>query len=198
MRVLLVLAVLAAPAFADDDNAPSTTFHRHQLGISARFGVGVRGIATYNSEYCGKSDPGSANGNASVCTGRTPFAFDVEASYGVATHIELLAELRIGIERDFGTSATTDGPRALQLSPGARFFFSEAKRTKLFVQPEVVFDFANYTGHGKDVGFRALEGLWIDFHRAYGFYFYIGETAEFSRWIEADFTAGIGFQGRYP
>ena len=43
-----------------------------------------------------------------------------------------------------------------------------------------------------------LEGLWIDLHRTYGFYIYAGETATFSRWLEAQLEGGIGFQARYP
>ena len=85
------------------------------------------------------------------------------------------------------------------LAPGARFFFSEAKHTKLFVQPAVVFDFAGYDQRsGNDFGIRGIEGFWIDLHRSYGFYFWIAETLEFSRWLSATFEGGIGFQGRYP
>src|SRR5206468_11839513 len=150
--------------------------HRHQLGISARFDLGVRGIATYNNMiYCGTTDTSAAYGYASVCTGRRPLSFDLEVAYGVATTIELLTGLRIGIERDFGSSPSAEGPRALELTPGARFFFSEAKRIKLFIQPELVFDFAGYRDGsgkdlGKDFGVRGMEGVWIDLHHTYGFY----------------------------
>ena len=51
---------------------------------------------------------------------------------------------------------------------------------------------------GDDVGIRWLEGFWVDLHRAYGFYVYVGETAEFVRWIDGEIEAGIGIQGRYP
>ena len=71
-----------------------------------------------------------------------PLALDLEGSYGVSQRIELVLELRIGLERDFGTTPSESGPRPFHVAPGARFYFSEAKRTKLFVQPELVFDFA--------------------------------------------------------
>src|SRR5262245_9090811 len=137
--VALVLFGLAAPARADDAGAPPATFHKGQLGLSARFGLGVRGLATYNSDYCGELHPTAKNGNAPVCSGRSPLAFELEAAYGVAQHVELLVELRLGIEKDFSSvDGASDGPRPLFLAPGARFFFSEAQHLKLFIQPEFV------------------------------------------------------------
>ena len=203
MRILvlgLVLAV-ATPASADDD-AP-LTYHRHQFGISARLGVGVRGIATYNSDYCGTSDSTAKNGNAPVCAGRAPLSFDLEASYGVGSNVELLLDLQIGIERDFGEAPGDAGPRQLNFAPGVRIFFSDSGHTRLFVQPEAVFDFADYTNtagmsRGDDFGLRVLEGLWIDLHRTYGVYFYVAQTAEVARWLEGESDLGVGFQARYP
>ncbi|HEY5944273.1 MAG TPA: hypothetical protein VIV40_02230 [Kofleriaceae bacterium] len=197
MRGILVLLLLATPAWADDTEPP-ITFHKGQFGVSARVGLGVRGIATYeNTIYCGKTDAMAEHGFASVCTGRMPIALDLEAAYGVANSIELTLELRLGIESDFGESPSTDGPRPFYLAPGARFFFSEEKHTKLFVQPELVFDFADYV-RGNDIGLRGIEGFWIDLHRSYGFYFWVAETLEFKRWLSFAFEGGIGFQGRYP
>ena len=203
-RIALVIGLLAAASVARaDDSEPPATFHKGQVGISARLGFGVRGIATYNSDYCGKLDSTAANGNAPVCSGRSPFVFDLEGSYGVAKHIELLFELSLGLEHDFGATAGMEGPRPFHIAPGARFFFSEAKRSKLFVQPELVIDFTGYqtpagTSRGTDVGFRGLEGYWFDLHRTYGIYAFVGETAEFSRWLYAELEFGFGVQGRYP
>ena len=201
MRALLVLFALCAAVGGDawaDETEPPITFHKGQFGLSARFGLGARGIATYdNMIYCGKTDPQAEFGYASVCTGLAPLALDLEASYGVAKSIELTLEMRIGLTRDFGTSPSTDGPRAFHLAPGARFFFSEAKRTKLFVQPALLIDLANHQG-GNDFGVRGIEGFWIDLHHSYGIYFYIAEQLAFSRWLSAAFEGGFGFQGRYP
>lgn len=192
------LVVSATPAWADDAVSP-VTFHKGQFGASARFGVGARGIATYeNTTYCGKLDPQAEHGFASVCTGRTPLSLDLEAAYGVTGSIELTLELRIGLESDFGADQNTEGPRPFHVAPGARFFFSEAARSKLFVQPMAVFDFAGYANKGNDIGARGIEGYWIDLHRSYGLYFFVAETLEFSRWLSASFEGGVGFQGRYP
>lgn len=206
MRWLCALAVVLAggAARADDAGEPPATFHKGQFGISARFGVGARGIATYNSDFCGTLDATAKNGNAPVCTGIAPLAFELEGAYGVAKHVELVLELRIGIQKDFASvSGASDGPRPLFLAPGARFFFSEAAHTKLFIQPELVFDMTGYKNamgndRGMDFGVRGLQGLWIDFHRTYGIYFFIGETAEFARWLSGEMEGGVGIQGRYP
>jgi hypothetical protein len=199
MRAFHVIGVLAAlasiaprPSAADDEEPIST--HKGQFGLSARLGVGVRAIATYERDvFCG------ADVDDRVCTGRSPMALDLEAAYGVKDSIELTFELRIGLEQDFGSAPGTDGPRPFHIAPGARFFFSEAKRTKLFVQPALVFDFASYgQREGNDFGVRGIEGFWIDLHRSYGAYIYVAETIEFSRWLSGGFEAGFGFQGRYP
>jgi hypothetical protein len=200
---VLIVCALAAPAFAND-TAPPVTFHKGQVGVSARLAIGERAVATYdNKYYCGELDSTAKYGNAPVCTGRIPFALGLEASYGVSPNAELVLETRLGLERDFGANANADGPRPFFLAPGARFFVSEGVHTRLFVQPEVVFDFTGYKdaagmSRGNDFGVRGLEGLWIDFHRAYGMYFFVGETLEMARWLDAGFEVGAGFQGRYP
>lgn len=197
LGVMFVSVVLAGTAAADDTEPP-VSFHKGQFGVSGRLALGVRGIATYeNTVYCGKTDPQAQYGFASVCTGRTPLALDIEPSYGLTPKIELVLELRIGLQRDFGRDQTSSGPLPFHISPGARFFFNDSKGAKLFVQPQILFDLAGYE-RGNDFGVRGIEGLWIDLHRAYGIYFYAGETLAFSRWLSASFEVGFGFQGRYP
>ena len=50
LALVLLVPLFAAPAHADDQ-IPAT--HQGQFGLSLRLGLGVRGIATYNSDYCG-------------------------------------------------------------------------------------------------------------------------------------------------
>jgi len=209
VRFLWIAAVVAlvapARALADDSDEPPATFHLGQVGISARLAFGYRFIAPHdgNMTYCGVTDSNERSGFASVCTGRAPTALDLEGAYGIGRHIELLFEMGLGLERDFGsTPAASDGPHPFHIAPGARFFFSEAKHTKLFVQPMLLMDLAGYntaTGsRGTEYGARFLEGFWIDVHRTYGFYVFLGETAGFSPWLEGTFEGGFGLQGRYP
>ena len=204
LAVALVLAVLAVPALADDAGEPPVTFHKGQVGVSARFGVGLRGIAPRNDQlYCGETDATARHGYAPVCTGRAPLAIDLEAAYGITSPIELLFAFRIGLEKDFGSMpGATDGSHTFELTPGARFFFSEAKHTKLFVQPMLLVDATaqktTLGGRDTEYGLRSLEGYWIDFHRTYGLYVYAGETLGFTPWLAGGIEAGFGIQGRYP
>jgi hypothetical protein len=197
---LLVSAGSAAPAGADP---AADLSHKGQFEASVRLGLGLRAIATYdNMDYCGDTDPQGQFGFASVCTGRAPFSVDLELGYGVARRVDLIAELRLGLEHDFGASPASGGPRMLHLSPGARFFFSEGSRSKLFTTAQVVFDFAGYedaggAGRGTDFGIRNLSGLWFDLARTYGLYVYVGETATVARWLRFELEGGVGVQGRY-
>ena len=177
--------------------------HKGQLELSARLAVGLRGIIPYDKMvYCGDTDSMAQFGFAPVCTGRAPFSIDFELGYGVARQIDLLLEIRLGIEADFGRSAGTGGPRMLHFSPGARFFFSDAGKSKLFTTVQLVIDASGYQDAvgaklGTDVGVRNLSGLWFDLGRAYGIYVFIGETATVARWLRFELEAGVGIQGRY-
>jgi hypothetical protein len=219
MRVVAALAVLlgAAPARADDGAEPRLIpkqspaaaaanrdlSHQGQLAISIRLPLGLRALAPYDDGYCGQTDPGGSNGFAAVCTGRAPFSIDFEVGYGLARRIDVFLELRLGIEQDFGrTPADQDGARVFHVSPGARFFFSDAGRSKLFTTAQLVIDGSGYKdlagqGRGADVGLRNLSGIWFDLDRAYGIYAFVGETATFARWLRFELEAGIGVQGRY-
>ncbi len=183
---------------------PERYTHRHQLGLSLRLPIGLRAIVTYkDTDYCGSTSETGA-GYATACLGLAPIPVDLELSYGVADSVELLVETRFGITRDFPSKpGLDDGPREVQLAPGARFFFSESGRSKLFLTTQLVLDFTDYkdgsgAARGTEIGGRSIQGWWLDLHRAYGFYVFVGETAIFGPWIDIDLEAGIGIQGRYP
>jgi hypothetical protein len=189
------------PAKPDDTLGFS---HKGQFELSVRFAIGLRAIATYDkTDYCGQTDATADTGLARVCTGRAPLSLDFELGYGVARKIDLFAEIRFSLEQDFGASPTaTDGARLFHLSPGARFFFSESGKTKLFTTGQVVFDLSGYknvagASLGTDFGLRNMSGLWFDLDKAYGFYVFIGETATFARWLRFELEGGVGIQGRY-
>lgn len=177
--------------------------HQGQFMVSLRVPIGLRALAPYDGEYCGQTSTDAADGEAAVCTGRAPFSFDLELGYGVGRRVDAFLELRIGIEQDFGARATDqEGARVFHVSPGARFFFSDAGKTKLFTTAQLVIDASSYKdvageSLGTDVGVRNLSGLWIDLDKAYGFYAFVGETATFARWLRFELEAGIGLQGRY-
>ncbi len=198
---LLPTSADATPASAE---GPVSFSHKGQIQVSLRLALGLRAIVPYDKgEYCGTTAAGSTNGNAAVCTGRAPFSFDLELGYGVARKIDALLEVRLGLETDFAAAAgQSGGPRIFHVAPGARFFFSDAKTSKVFTQLQLLFDFTGYADlggskRGSDVGVRNLNGLWFDLDRAYGFYAYVGETATFSRWLRFELEVGVGASVRF-
>ena len=175
-----------------------------QFGISLRLGLGLRAITTYDKGvYCGTTDASTSSGYAPVCVGRSPFALDLEASYGLRARLEAFLELRLGIESDFGSSPLAmDGPHIVHLSPGLRLFFSEAKRTKLFSTLQLVLDFSGYKqadgiARSSDFGVRNLNGLQFEIDRRYAVYGFVGETLTFVRWLGFELEAGVGFAAHY-
>ena len=177
--------------------------HYHQFGIGFQFAVGLRAINPYNEgEYCGKRGQ-NGGANEAYCLDRSPAALDLELSYGIKPDTELMLEIRLGLERDFGAIDGAEGPRVHHFAPGARFYFAETGRAKFFSTVQAVFDTTSYvdaTGksRGLDLGLRNLNGFWFDVHHAYGFYAFFGEELGFKRWLSAGLEAGLGVQGRYP
>lgn len=182
-----------------------STSHRGMFLVSLQLPLGLRAIVPYDkTDYCGSKDDSTSTGNAPVCSGRAPFSIDLALGYGLQRRIDVFAEVRVGIEGDFASTnlARGTGPRQFFISPGARFFFSDAKHTKLFTTAQMVFDFAAYDdgggkGRGADFGVRNVNGVWLDLDKAYGFYAFVGDTLTLRRWLEFSLEAGVGVQVRY-
>lgn len=219
LRGLAVLALaLVAPALAWADSTtevPSETGakelgstragHHRQFGLSAQIVSGSRFIKTWDpADYCGDRGE-SSTGNAVYCFSRVPVTLDLTATYGIRPHVELMFEMRFGLERDFGSTSATDGdgPRLRHYSPGVRFFFNEKGLMKFFSTAQVALDATGYEdasgdSRGVDFALRNANGIFLDFHDAYGAYVFFGEELEFKRWLEAGLELGFGIQGRYP
>lgn len=179
--------------------------HKGQFGLAVSLMTGGRFIKTYDGEYCGDRDAnGATSGNSTVCLGRIPVAFDLSFSYGVTSSIELLLDLRLGIERDFGGDVSdSDGPRLRHYAPGVKFYFADTGLLKFFSTAQVAFDDTGYTSPtgeelGMDVSVRNANGIQLDFHDAYGAFAFFAEDVAFRRWMTAGVEFGAGFQGRYP
>lgn len=191
---------------SDDAPPPSTIrgHHKGQLGLALSLATGYRFMATWdNQRYCGdRATANNGGGNAAYCFSRTPFSLDVTLSYGVSTSIELMLDVRLGLERDFGSSATAEGPRLRHYAPGVRFFLGGRDQLLFYSTAQLAIDTTAYTDGGADLGtdvrLRNANGLQVDFHDAYGAYVYFGEELAFRRWLEIGLEAGAGIQGRYP
>lgn len=140
-----------------------------------------------------------------MCIGRVPASVELVFAYGVRPNLEVLLELRVGLERDFGpTQATTDdGPRMFRWSPGVKFYFSDAGTSKLFSSVQLAFDHTGYEEPGEggrptEIVLRNVNGLQLDLHPSYGVYVFVAEELAFRRWLSAAGELGIGIQGRYP
>jgi hypothetical protein len=188
-------------ARADEEDPSGPLDHHRQFAVGLQVPVGVRAIAPYDGEWCGVRGS-NENENAEVCVGRTPASLDFELAYGIRPRLELLLELRVGLERDFGPSRDRDGegPRLFRWSPGVKFYFSEARVSRLFSTVQIAFDHSGYrhSDVGTDVFFRNVNGLQFDLHPSYGLYLFVGEELAFRRWLWFGVEAGIGIQGRYP
>jgi hypothetical protein len=178
--------------------------HKGQIGFSAQFVSGSRFIKTWDAaDYCGDRGE-SSTGNATYCFSRVPVTLDLTVTYGLLPRLELMFEMRFGLERDFGATANSgNGPRLRHYSPGARFFFNDTGVMKFFSTAQVAFDATGYEdasgeGRGMDVALRNANGIFLDFHDAYGAYAFFAEELAFKRWLEAGLEFGVGIQGRYP
>jgi hypothetical protein len=199
----------AAPELPSSSSAPEIGTkregHYHQLGLSAQIVTGSRFIKTWDpADYCGSRGE-SSTGNAVYCFSRVPVSLDLTVSYGVRPRIELMLEMRFGLERDFGSTSTSggDGPRLRHYSPGARFYFNEMGIMKFFSTAQVSLDATGYEdgagdSRGMDFALRNANGIFLDFHDAYSAYAFFGEELAFKRWLEAGLEVGFGIQGRYP
>jgi hypothetical protein len=190
---------LITPTTPDEPEPEASKDHYKQVGVALQIPAGVRLVAPYDGEYCGDRG-GNENVNAEVCVGRAPQTLDFVLAYGVKPNFEVLLELRLGIERDFGMSPTSEGPRLFHWSPGVKFYFSEARVSKLFSTAQLAFDHTGYdhSDVGTEIAVRNVNGFELDLHPSYGLYFFVGEQIAFRRWFEVQVEAGIGIQGRYP
>ncbi len=202
--------LLAAPlARADEEEVEKAgNSHRGQVGLSVQLGTGYRVLFPYNEEYCGQLSS-DGNGVKSVCTGRSPFFVDFGLSYGVSTAIELMAELRLGMEDDFKGRDGTAGPKPIAYAAGVRIFVDAEGQLKFFSTLEGVVETTDYSkttsgGNGvaldntADFGFRNVNGVIFDLHRTFGIYAHFGETATFSNWLRFELHGGLGVQVRFP
>ncbi len=167
--------------------------HRHQTGLSILPGIGYRIIVPYeNNKDCGDS---SGNASKNVCTSAVPFFLDLQLSFGLITRMDLVLDLRFGLQKD---GATDD--RQFALAPGIRVWFDEDQNLKFFTTVQLLYDSTDYRGQvaKSDFGVRNSNGLMYDVIRNVGFYVQFGATMGFRRWFRVEFDIGPGVQVRFP
>lgn len=195
--IMTSLGGIVAPAHAQEPaaapSAEPSLSHRHQFGLSLMPGVGYRIIVPYRDNV----DCGDSSGSPkSVCTARSPVFLDVAASYGLSPRIDLLFDVRLGLEGERYTSS-----HQLALAPGLRIWLDEDGPLKFYTTIQGVYDSTAQNTNGvsdTDVGFRNANGVMYDLMRNFGFFAQFGETFGFKRWFRIEVDAGLGAQVRFP
>lgn len=169
--------------------------HRGQVGLSLMPGIGYRVIARYHEDQtCLDSSPDDSKW---VCTNRVPFFLDLQLSYGLASRLDLIADVRLGIARE---SALGVG-RQLAIAPGLRFWLEDDVRLKFYTTVQGLWD-GTTQGQAdvpdQDFGLRNSNGLMYDVTRNLGVFFQFGETIGVLRWFRMEVDVGVGIQARLP
>jgi len=213
ITLAVVVAALAAArlAHADDEeegeSTAATFSHKGQLGVHVQLGTGYRVLFPYNKEYCGEvTNEGEPK---AVCTARSPAFLDAGLSFGLSQVLELVADVRLGLENDFSDrTGAKDGPRPISIAAGVRLFVDAEGKFKFFSTLQGVIETTDYsqTTFGSttalekaaDFGLRNVNGVQFDFHRTFGLYAHFGETVTFANWLRFELHAGVGVQARFP
>ncbi len=193
---LLALTWGAKIAAADGglDATDPNASNRGQFGLSAKFVTGYRAIFPYGDGfYCGdNSDP-------TRCLGRSPLSVNLGLSYRALDKLDVLMEMRLGLERDFGVDPSSQGPRIRMYAPGIRAYVRDSGGLKAFIGLQFVIDTTTYPQHDKtDYGMRGQMGLMLDPHRTVGIMLFFGPSVSWSRWLKFEIEGGLGIQARFP
>ncbi len=163
--------------------------HESQFGIAVLVGSGFRALLPYQEGiYCGKL-------NERVCTARLPVFLDVQPSFGLGTHWDLLVDLRFGLEADFART------HQFAIMPGFRYWVGPPSQLKFFATLQIAYDATeqhNRALTGYDLAFHNSNGLMFEVMRNLGFYAQLGDTIGFVRWLRFEIDLGAGVQARFP
>lgn len=173
---------------------PPQLDHRYQTGLAVMPGLGYRVIVPYDEH----KDCGDSSGNASkrVCTNKVPLFLDTQLSFGATSRLDLVVDLRFGLERDPVTNN-----RQFSLAPGIRVWLDQDVNLKFYTTLQLLMDTTEQKQSGipdTDFGIRNSNGLMYDVIRNVGFYLQFGESAGFRRWFRLELDLGLGVQVRFP
>jgi len=189
----VVLLSLCAPAVAGnlDDTSPDEK-SQGQVGLHAKVGSGYRGIFRDADEYCG------VNGE-DLCLARTPLFLDLGVSYRVLERLDILFEVRVGLERDFGATPAVKGVRNHAYAPGVKVYFKDAGTAKFWSSLAFEIETTDYPQKPEtDYGMRLTNAFQFDPHHTVGVYFFFGPVFAWKRWLRFEIEGGVGLQARFP
>ncbi len=199
MCALAVTASWPAAAWAQDGEEEERFDHEGQFDVNLQFGLGYRGIFTYDEEFCGDVKDDGTGENKTNCLGRSPFAIDVAFGYGLLDKLELFLQMRVGIEEDFGETVSAEGTRLFAISPGIRGYLADLGKGRFASTAQLWIDLTDYAQFDQnDVGVRNTNAFHYDLHKTFGIYAYFGEIFSWRRWFRFEVEAGVGVQARFP
>jgi hypothetical protein len=175
--------------------APVRRDHEGQFGLSFMPAFGYRMIARYNEEQICLDATGPDS--KWVCTSRAPVVADLGLSFGASRRLDVIADLRFGLERERAVGVG----RQFAFAPGVRFWLERERKLKFYSTVQVLLD---HTAQGQDwvddtdYGFRNANGVMYDPDRRFGIFFQLGETLGFVRWFRIEVDVGLGVQVRLP
>jgi hypothetical protein len=175
---------------------PAQMNHRYQTGLSIMPGSGYRLIVPYKEkQFCGDS---SGQNDKRVCAHSVPMFLDVQLAFGVATRMDIIADIRFGLQSD----PAAPGNHQFALAPGIRFWLDQEVALKFYTTLQFLYDYTDFSInpgiHSSDVGMRNANGLMYDPIRNVGFFVQFGESMGFMRWFRIDLDIGLGAQIRFP
>ena len=173
--------------------------HRLQTGLSVMPGTGYRLLVPYNSQFCADS---SNMGGKPVCARRLPTFLDFQLAFGALARMDVIVDLRFGLEEDPATSGPGRSIHQFAIAPGMRFWLDQEIALKFYSTLQFVYDYTYFRPEAStassDFGVRNANGLMYDPIRNVGFFVQVGETIGFRRWFRIDLDLGVGAQIRFP
>jgi hypothetical protein len=184
-----------APDDAAGFGGPAKDNHHLQTGFSIAPGAGYRLIVPYKeNQACGDR---SGQPEKRVCSNYVPFYTEFQLSFGVTSRLDVVMDLRFGIQTD----PTQAGRRQFMFAPGLRFWLDQEVATKFYSTLQFAYDYMNFVDPryaNSDYGVRNVNGFMFDPIRNVGFFIQVGETIGLARWFRIDIDLGMGIQVRFP
>jgi hypothetical protein len=189
----------AAPVDGNEPSrfgGPAEHNHRLQTGLSIMPGSGYRLIVRYrDSQSC--HDPSGIESKP-ICSRRLPTFMDVQLAFGALARMDVIVDLRFGLEKD---PAASDSHQ-FAVAPGFRFWLDQEIAFKFYSTLQFVYDYTYFRPGtdtpASDYGLRNANGLMYDPIRNVGFYVQFGESIGVRRWFRIDLDVGLGAQLRFP
>jgi hypothetical protein len=141
-----------------------------------------------------------SGGQKVLCTQRSPVSTDIGLTYALTSRFGLIAEMRYGHQRDFGSSPTAkDWKQPFLFAGGIRVSTGTAGVVEFFSTAQFVYDPTKYPTNSKvDHGVKQTNGVSIDLSDNFSALIFAAQMVTWRRWLRTQVEFGIGIQARLP